>query len=308
MANLSVVKNPHWVPRRWGTSAGPVRSIQPAQSPELRRAESRRFRRRGGRGSAAADRRPDHPDRHHGAATATRREGHVLNGGTVDLYNNAYGDFASDVEAAVRRETYGEDIGQSSWMPPRSGWIDDQLAWRREARAGGRQRLGRSSRLPCDHARVLRHRRGHQPARRSQRARTRRRTRGCRPGHLSHSTQAGGCHLDDSTFDAVISNDALCHVANRLTVLGEWARLLRPGGRILFTDAMVITGLVSNEELAIRSSIGYYFFLCPGENERLTAAAGFTLVTPKTFDRGCRGDGRALAQRTRGAQEGADRA
>ena len=32
----------------------------------------------------------------------------------VDLYNNVYGDFASDAEAAVRRDTYGEDIGQSS--------------------------------------------------------------------------------------------------------------------------------------------------------------------------------------------------
>ena len=34
----------------------------------------------------------------------------------VDLYNNVYGDFASDAEAAVRRATYGQDIGQSSWM------------------------------------------------------------------------------------------------------------------------------------------------------------------------------------------------
>ncbi len=37
----------------------------------------------------------------------------------VDLYNHAYGDFADDAEAAVRRETYGDDIGQSSWLAER---------------------------------------------------------------------------------------------------------------------------------------------------------------------------------------------
>ena len=34
----------------------------------------------------------------------------------VNLYDNVYGDFGSAAEAAVRQETYGEDIGQSSWM------------------------------------------------------------------------------------------------------------------------------------------------------------------------------------------------
>src|SRR3954470_2683829 len=46
----------------------------------------------------------------------------------VDLYNNVYGDFASSAEAAVRRDTYGEDIGQSSWMTAQE-WLgfSDQL-------------------------------------------------------------------------------------------------------------------------------------------------------------------------------------
>src|SRR5262245_37842419 len=34
----------------------------------------------------------------------------------VDLYNNVYGDFGSRAEAEVRRQAFGEDIGQSSWM------------------------------------------------------------------------------------------------------------------------------------------------------------------------------------------------
>jgi SAM-dependent methyltransferase len=79
------------------------------------------------------------------------------------------------------------------------------------------------------------------------------------------------------TFDAVVSNDAMCHIRDRLGVLRDWHRVLKPGGRALFTDAMVLTGVVSQEELATRSSIGFYLFLPPGENERLLASAGFVV-------------------------------
>jgi hypothetical protein len=41
----------------------------------------------------------------------------------VDLYDNVYSGFGSDAEAAVRRQTYGEDIGQSSWMTRPEGRI-----------------------------------------------------------------------------------------------------------------------------------------------------------------------------------------
>src|SRR5688500_704360 len=34
----------------------------------------------------------------------------------VDLYDNVYGDYASQAETAVRRDAFGEDIGQSSWI------------------------------------------------------------------------------------------------------------------------------------------------------------------------------------------------
>ena len=35
---------------------------------------------------------------------------------SVDLYGTAYGNFATDALAQVRRDTYGEDFGQSSWV------------------------------------------------------------------------------------------------------------------------------------------------------------------------------------------------
>src|SRR5258706_9869675 len=34
----------------------------------------------------------------------------------VDLYNTSYDNFEASVQTAVRKETYGEDLGQSSWM------------------------------------------------------------------------------------------------------------------------------------------------------------------------------------------------
>jgi SAM-dependent methyltransferase len=88
---------------------------------------------------------------------------------------------------------------------------------------------------------------------------------------------SGSLPFGDGTFDAVVSNDAMCHIRNRVTVLRDWHRVLRPGGRALFTDAMVLTGIVSHEELATRSSVGYYLFVPPGANEAMLREAGFTV-------------------------------
>lgn len=198
----------------------------------------------------------------------------------VDLYNNVYGDFASDAEVAVRRETYGEDIGQSSWMTA-AAWLAfaDRLQVREDSEV---LEVGSGSGGPAVYLAA---------------------SRGCRVTGVDINPHgvANGVRLaearglgdrvvfrqadasqplpfDDASFDAVVSNDAMCHLANRLDVLRDWRRVLRPGGRMLFTDAMIVTGLVSHEELATRSSIGFYVFVPPGENERLIAEAGFALL------------------------------
>ena len=34
----------------------------------------------------------------------------------IDLYNSTYGNFKEQVLAEIRQETYGDDIGQNSWI------------------------------------------------------------------------------------------------------------------------------------------------------------------------------------------------
>ncbi len=81
----------------------------------------------------------------------------------------------------------------------------------------------------------------------------------------------------DAVFDAVICVDSIVHFVDCAHVLQEWYWLLRPAGRLLFTDPAVVTGLIAGEEAA-RSAMGFLVFAPPGANERLIATAGFTLL------------------------------
>ena len=109
----------------------------------------------------------------------------------------------------------------------------------------------------------------------------------------------------DGSFDAVLCLDALNHLPGRAGVFADWARLLAPGGRLLFTDPVTVTGLVGADELAISSSIGYFDFAPPGEDERLLAAAGPEGARGRGSDRD-RGRGRAPPlRRPRAARAGA---
>lgn len=80
------------------------------------------------------------------------------------------------------------------------------------------------------------------------------------------------------TFDAAISIDVILHMRDRSKFLKEAARVLRPGGRLLFTDAGVLTGEMSNDEARRRSVHGDTHFVAPGENEKLIASQGLRLI------------------------------
>jgi SAM-dependent methyltransferase len=69
------------------------------------------------------------------------------------------------------------------------------------------------------------------------------------------------------------------HFPDRGNSLSEWYRVLKPGGRAVFTDPVLITGPVTNDELAQRSSIGLFVFVPRGHNEELIVKAGFKLAS-----------------------------
>jgi len=84
--------------------------------------------------------------------------------------------------------------------------------------------------------------------------------------------------FDTDSFDGLLCIDSMNHFPHRLAVFQEWHRVLRPGGRALFTDPVVITGPVTNDELAQRSSVGLFLFVPPGINEQLIEEVGFLLI------------------------------
>jgi SAM-dependent methyltransferase len=209
----------------------------------------------------------------------------------VNLYDNVYSDFASSAEAAVRQETYGEDLGQSSWLTARE-WLGfaDRLRVDAESQV---LEVGSGSGGPAVYLAAARgcrvtgvdiNEHGVRNAIELARA------RGLAERVEFRAVDASRpLPFPEQRFDAVVSNDAMCHIADRLAVLRDWHRVLRPGGRALFTDAMVITGIVSHEELATRSSIGFYLFVPPGINEELLGEAGFAVrevedVTPNAAE------------------------
>ena len=199
---------------------------------------------------------------------------------SIDLYGAAYGKFLVDVREQTRREAYGEDIGQNSWLLADAyrrylGWLALEPASNVldvACGAGGPALfLGRTCRcqvlgLDIQEAAITT---ANQMAREAQMDTAVRFQQGNASQPLPFATES---------FDALLCIDAVNHLPHRQRVLLEWQRVLKAGGRLLFTDPAIITGPVSNEELAIRSSNGYFLFTPPGEDERLLQAAGFDLL------------------------------
>ena len=195
-------------------------------------------------------------------------------------YTRAYEEFDSPLMQQVRRESYGEDIGQHSWVTAED--LEEDIA---------RLELSPDSRLldwgcgPGGPLTFVIARVG---------------CRGCGADVSPLAIAAGRARaaalgiearvsfqeadlnqpvpFDPASFDAVMSLDVILHLQDRLAVFREVARLLVPGRRFLFTDAGVVTGAISNEEIQWRSLHGHSQFVAPGFNERTLELGGLKLI------------------------------
>lgn len=83
--------------------------------------------------------------------------------------------------------------------------------------------------------------------------------------------------FSDNAFDAIVCFDAVVHFLDRARLFAEWSRVLKPGGRLIFTE-QIVTGPISNEEIAQRSPSHYFVVTMPGYSESLLTDAAFELV------------------------------
>src|SRR5215831_7457473 len=189
-------------------------------------------------------------------------------------YDANYGNFQTGLYAEIRREAFGEDIGQNSWLT--SDEQDKFLEWldltpRKilldVACGAGGPALRITAATGCSVVGVDTHDQAIATA--------------CSlasQGGLSERAEfratdaTGPLPFSDASFDAITCIDAINHLPDRPRVIADWARVLKPGGRLLFTDPIIITGPLTAAEIAVRSSIGFFLFVPLGYDEQVIAS------------------------------------
>jgi len=195
-------------------------------------------------------------------------------------YDANYGNFQTRLYEEIRHEAFGEDIGQNSWLT-----ADEQdrfLPWLKLTRGKVLLDVACGAGGPALRIAAI---------------------SGCSAVGIDMNDDAiaaakslsDKCRLSDRvqfqigdatrpllfpdcSFDAITCIDAINHFPERRRVVADWARLLKPGGRLLFTDPITVTGPLSNAETAIRSSAGFYLFAPHGYDEAVIVQCGLRLL------------------------------
>jgi ubiquinone/menaquinone biosynthesis C-methylase UbiE len=154
-------------------------------------------------------------------------------------YNANYGNFQTDLYAQIRREAFGEDIGQNSWLTSDEQdkfleWLDLSPGKRLldVACGAGGPALRIAAATGCSVVGIDVHEQAVSTAG-SLAA-----ERGLAERAEFRATDATGpLPFSDASFDAITCVDAINHFADRPQVISEWARLLKFGGFLFVGSA-----------------------------------------------------------------------
>lgn len=201
-------------------------------------------------------------------------------GSFVRLYDASYNNYQTELYEQIRQDAFGEDIGQNSWLT--SEEHDKFISWLNlcqgkmllEVACGcGGPTLRIAEKTGCSILGIDVHEQAISTANslaalRSFKERT----------EFRIVDASAKLPFADVIFDGIICIDAINHLPDRKQVLAEWARILRPGGRLLFTDPITVTGALTAAEIAVRSSIGFFLFVPIGLDEKFIAESGLRLI------------------------------
>jgi ubiquinone/menaquinone biosynthesis C-methylase UbiE len=195
-------------------------------------------------------------------------------------YDANYGHFQMELYEQIRREAFGEDIGQNSWLTANEQ--DKFLSWLNlfpgktlldVACGAGGPALRIAATTSCSVVGIDIH---EQAVSTACLLATQRGLSEIARFRVVDASQP--LPFPDASFDAITCIDAINHLPNRLHTVAAWARLLKPGGRLLFTDPTTVTGPLTNAEIAVRSSIGFFLFVPPDYDKRIVVECGLQLV------------------------------
>ena len=195
-------------------------------------------------------------------------------------YDANYGNFQTGLYAEIRHEAFGEDIGQNSWLT-----ADEQDRFLEWLDLTGGKRLfdvacgagGPALRIAAITGCAVTGIDVHEDAIAvAESIAGRRKLSDLVQFRIADATKP--LPFPDSNFDAIICIDAINHFPERPRVIAEWARILKPGGRLLFTDPVIVTGPLTSAEVAVRSSAGFYLFVPRGYDESVLAQCGLHLL------------------------------
>ena len=194
------------------------------------------------------------------------------------FYDRNFVRSAGELNAAVRAEAFGEDIGQFSWTT-----ADEHRRFQADLGLGPDSRVlevASGSGGPglflvrCTGCRLVGidiHDGGIQAATEA----ARQAGLEDRAAFVRHDAQEP-LPFADGSFDAVICLDSMNHLFEREAVFREWSRVLAGGGRFLFTDAVVVRGPLRRAEALHRGpAMGEFLFTPVGWYEETLADAGF---------------------------------